>query len=121
MLASRNRKTILMKQKLFITLSLIFISTISIAQTVTEVPKQSLDSLSKVYSKVEHEAEFPGGTSAWSEYLQKHLKFYQNNRYFCMAAHFCSIFVHCYQISDYSLDKTGTIDYLKITFSFNFF
>ena len=63
-----------MIQKILTSLALLFISTISIAQTVTETRKQSSDSLSKIYSKVEYEAEFPGGISAWSEYLQKHLK-----------------------------------------------
>ena len=64
-----------MKRQVLIYLVTTFFYTISIAQTGTEVaPPPPLDSIGDVFSKVEYEAEFPGGTSLWVEYLKKHLK-----------------------------------------------
>lgn len=67
--------TYYMKEKILICLVITFISTGSMAQTATEVPPPpSSDSMSKVFSKVEFEAEFPGGAASWIEFLEKHLK-----------------------------------------------
>ena len=63
-----------MKQKLLLSLTITFISLVSIAQTVTEVPTPPpLDTLNKVFSKVEVEAHFPGGDAAWIRYLTNNL------------------------------------------------
>ena len=40
---------------------------------VVAVPVQTNDDENKVFTKVEIEAEFPGGASKWANYLQKNL------------------------------------------------
>ena len=62
-----------MKKTIFFCISSVFISTICISQTVIEI-KSSTDTLSKIYSSVEREAQFPGGDAAWFEFLQKNIK-----------------------------------------------
>ena len=63
-----------MKHKIFIGITSILISASSIAQNNNEVsPPPPLDTADRIFSKVEYEAEFPGGLSAWAKYLQKNL------------------------------------------------
>ena len=60
-------------KKIMSLFSIVLISSICISQTVIEVPANSADSLSKIYTSVDQEASFPGGSEAWRKYLQKNL------------------------------------------------
>ena len=61
-------------KKAFLLLFVVTLSLNSKSQVVTEVKDLDTDTLNKVYSAVEYEAEFPGGSAAWIKYLQKKLK-----------------------------------------------
>jgi periplasmic protein TonB len=61
-----------MIQKIFISILLTYVSTNSIAQS--SVPTNPTDTIKKVFSIVEQDAEFPGGIPAWIEYIQDNLK-----------------------------------------------
>jgi periplasmic protein TonB len=61
-----------MKSKIIISVSLFFISTYLTAQSVT--PSNLTDTLNKVFSIVQQDAEFPGGIPAWIDYIQNNLK-----------------------------------------------
>jgi len=63
-----------MKKTVILGISFLFIAIMANAQTVVEASKQPVDSGNSIFSKVEFEAEFPGGSSGWIEYLQKNLK-----------------------------------------------
>jgi len=62
-----------MNKAIFFSISSIFISTICISQTTPEI-KSPADTVSKIYTIVENEAEFPGGEFAWREFLARYLK-----------------------------------------------
>jgi protein TonB len=41
----------------------------------TEVPLHSIDTTDRIFIKVEIESEFPGGPSAWLQFLNTHMKY----------------------------------------------
>lgn len=61
-----------MTQKIFLSLILLFVSVFSIAQSVSY--SNPTDTITNVFSKVEQDAEFPGGTPAWIEYITSNLR-----------------------------------------------
>ncbi len=64
-----------MKKIILFCTALFFANNILTAQNINEIaPPPPSDTVSKVFSRVEFEAEFPGGRTAWIAYLQKNLK-----------------------------------------------
>lgn len=70
LLLTATTKKINMKQ---LTLLILCIACLKVShgQSATEI-KQDTDTF-RIFNKVEVEANFPGGNTAWGEYLQKHL------------------------------------------------
>lgn len=72
-------------KKILIPLSFAFLSTISYSQTsdrkdttitlISTKGEKIIDGDDKIFAQVEIESEFPGGSRAWAQYLQKHLAY----------------------------------------------
>lgn len=55
-------------------ISCLLLSITGLSQDTTTTKSNSFDSSAIVFSRVEVEAEFPGGLNAWAEFLKKNLK-----------------------------------------------
>jgi len=71
---SGNLTALYMKKPIFSFVGFMLLTTLCLSQTTNETPPDTLDSLTKIYTVVEHEAKFPGNFEAWRKYLQKNLK-----------------------------------------------
>jgi periplasmic protein TonB len=69
---SGNLKIKFMRQNFLLFILTLLLSSASYSQDTTKKIIE-INSDSVVFQKVEYEAEFPGGSSAWTQYLQKNL------------------------------------------------